>query len=73
MKFVLYFMGNAFGLYKTRTKECICLAEKVRDTYNCNVELVCYRPKRVRVWSFKKQESSYPYSKERLERNGMLF
>ena len=73
MKFVLYFMGEAYGIPKYRESDCVSIAMKVRDTYNCNVELVLYGNKHVHVWPFKKKETYYPYSRERLERNGKVY
>ncbi len=73
MKFALYFMGESYYIPYKFTIDCLGIARKIRDTYNCNVELVAYGYKRVKVFSFKKRETYFPYSRERLERNGTLY
>jgi hypothetical protein len=70
MKVVLYFLNEIHTLNKDTHLESLYLAQKVRDTYNCNVDLVIYERNHVVVRSWKKNETYYPYSRERLERNG---
>jgi hypothetical protein len=73
MKAVIYFLGESYTLNNDTIMDSIYLAQKTRNTYNCNVELMLYDYKRVKVLAFKKREVCYPYSRERLERYDKLF